>query len=452
MPASDEWCRVCVHAGAGAADLTLPARVPVAALIPSIVDILHGPAGAAEATSYLLSPVGRTALPGPTTLAQNGIRDGTVLVLGQRAPAAPVTRHDDLAEAVSAALGPEGRLDGRHAARTAGAISAAGLAGIGALALVQNTFSGNGSAGHTGTTAVAAAAGVVAVLAGALARRVYRDPAAALALGVTGTVFAAIAGFLAVPGDPGLPGVLLAASTAGVTSVLSMRASACGAVTFIAMAGAATVMGAAAFVGVLTAAPPAAVGAVTALASLGLLDASGRMSLLLAGLSPRLDAVVPESDRVGAAAVRADRWLTGLVGAFSSSAAVGAVVTALASGPTLARLVFATVAGALLLSRVHTAVGGRALPLATAGFVTLTTVVGKVAISATGQRPWIAAAAVLLAAAAALSLRFAAPELSLSPPLRRGLGMLERLAVVAMAPMGCWICGVYGAVRGIHVP
>ena len=449
LPASDELCRVCVHAGAAAADLALPAGVPVAVLIPSIVDILHGPAGAADATRYLLSPPGRTALPGPTTLAQNDIRDGAVLVLSRSAPPAPVPRHDDLAEAVSAALRPAARSGGRPAAHTAGALVAICLAGIGAVALIRNTLAG--STGHAGTAAVAAAAAVVALSSAGFVRRVSGDPAAGLAPGVIGTAFAAAGGFLAVPGRPGVPGVLLAAAAAAVAAVLAMRASARGAAAFTAMAGVAIVVAAAAFVGVLTAAPPAAIGAVTAVASLGLLDVSGRVTVVLAGLSPRLDAVMPDGDRVAVAALRADRWLTGLVGTFSSSAAVGAVVTALAGGPRLARLAFAAVTGALLLARAHTADGRRALPLAAAGSITVAAVFGTAAISAPERGPWIAAVAALLAAAA-LCLGFAAADLALPPPLRRGAGLLEWLALLALAPLACWICGVYGTVRGIYVP
>ncbi|CKQ49104.1 integral membrane protein [Mycobacterium tuberculosis] len=83
MPTSDPGLRrVTVHAGAQAVDLTLPAAVPVATLIPSIVDIL-GDRGASPATAarYQLSALGAPALPNATTLAQCGIRDGAVLVL-----------------------------------------------------------------------------------------------------------------------------------------------------------------------------------------------------------------------------------------------------------------------------------------------------------------------------------------------------------------------------------
>ena len=449
MPASDELCRVCVHSGPAAADLALPAGVPVAALIPSIVDILHGPVGAADATRYLLSPPGRPALHGPTTLAQNDIRDGAVLVLSRSAPPAPVLRHDDPAEAVAAALGPAGRPGGRPAARTAGAVAAICLAGLGAVVLIRNTFSSN--AGQAATAAAAAAVTVVALSSAAFARRLSRDPAAGLALGVIGTAFAAAAGFLAVPGRPGEPGVLLAATAAAVAAVLAIRASGRGAVAFTVLAGVAIVVAAAALVGVLTAAPPAAIGAVTALACLGLLAASGRVCVVLAGLSPRLDAVTPDEDRVVAAALRADRWLTGLVGVFSSSAAVGAVVTALAGGPRLARLAFAAVTGALLLARARTADGWRALAPASAGSVAIATVFGTAAISAPERGPWIAAVAALLAAAA-LCLGFAAADLALPPPLRRGAGLVEWFALLTVAPLACWVCGVYGAVRGIQVP
>lgn len=60
MPTSDPGLRrVTVHAGAQAVDLTLPAAVPVATLIPSIVDIL-GDRGASPATAarYQLSALG----------------------------------------------------------------------------------------------------------------------------------------------------------------------------------------------------------------------------------------------------------------------------------------------------------------------------------------------------------------------------------------------------------
>jgi hypothetical protein len=53
-------------------------------------------------------------------------------------------------------------------------------------------------------------------------------------------------------------------------------------------------------------------------------------------------------------------------------------------------------------------------------------------------------------AAAAVYLGFVAPVMSPSPVLRRGVELSEYLALVAMAPLTCWICGFYGAVRALN--
>ena len=86
LSASDPGLRrVSVHAGTAVVDLALPAAVPVATLIPSIVDILDGHgadrSGDQPADRYRLSLPGAPALHASTTLAQNGIRDGAVLIL-----------------------------------------------------------------------------------------------------------------------------------------------------------------------------------------------------------------------------------------------------------------------------------------------------------------------------------------------------------------------------------
>ena len=92
------------------------------------------------------------------------------------------------------------------------------LTGIGGLVLIRDAFSAN-AARDIGTTAgIAALAGFVALLAAAIAHRAYRDPIAGLTLSLVATAFAALAGFLAVPGAPGAPNVLLAAMAAAVTS------------------------------------------------------------------------------------------------------------------------------------------------------------------------------------------------------------------------------------------
>jgi type VII secretion integral membrane protein EccD len=465
LSASDPGLRrVCVHAGTAMVDLALPAGVPVAILIPSIIDILASrdadSFGDSEAKRYQLSPPGASALDTSRTLAQNDIRDGAVLVLSQSWTPPPAPRYDDVAEAVSATLDtaarPWSQPQRQHATRLAGAVAASCLSGIGGLALIRNAFSANVTR-YSGTSAgVTALASFVAVLFAAIAHRAYREPIAGLALSVIATAFAAVAGFLAVPGAPGIPNVLLAAMAAAVTSVLAMRVSGCGIATLTAVSCFAMVIAVAALLGVITAAPLHAIGSVSALVSLGLLGVATRVAIVLARLSPRLppvpevDTIEPGGTCLAAKAIRADNWLTSLLAAFSSSAAVGAIITVLAGAPRLRCFAFAAVTGALLLLRSRSVDGRRTLALVISGIVTTGTTFGVAAIGTLEHGPWIAAVTAMLAAAA-MYLGFVAPAISLSPVVCRSIELLEFMALVAMVPLTCWICGAYGAVRGLHL-
>ncbi|MGE2814049.1 type VII secretion integral membrane protein EccD [Mycobacterium heidelbergense] len=449
--------RVSVHAGSALLDLSLPAGVPVAALIPSIVDIVSDldsensicPPG----ERYHLFLPGSSALDASTTLAQNGVRDGTVMVLSQARPAQPVARCDDVAEAVSATLGATARDSERSSDRLTnrvmGAVVAGCLTGIGAVTLVRNAVGGHAT--RYTTAGVAAFAGLLALLFAVFAHRAHGDPMAGLTLGLIATVFAAIAGFLAVPGAPGIPGLLLAAMGAAVTSVLAMRLSGCGRVTLTAVTCFAMVVAIAALAGVITTAPLHIIASVSVLASLGLLEMAARVSIMLAGLSPRLPPAAGEDrqDRLAAKATRADHWLTSLLAAFSCSATLGAIVTVVSGAPRLSCIAFATATGAVLLLHAHGVDGRRALIFVVGGIVTTGTTFAITAASIPDRGPWIAAMTAIFVAAA-LYLGFVAPAMPTSPLVSRGAELVEYLALIAMVPLTCWICGVYGAVRSLN--
>ncbi|MGZ4527029.1 MAG: type VII secretion integral membrane protein EccD, partial [Mycobacterium sp.] len=276
---------------------------------------------------------------------------------------------------------------------------------IGVLALARNALSANVDRQTHTSVGVAAGAGLVALLSAVVAHRAYRDAVAGLALNAIATAFAAVAGFLVVPGHPGVCNVLLAATAAAVTCVLAMRASGCGAVTLTAVSCVATVVAVAALVGVITAAPPHAIGAASALVSLGLLGAAARVSIVLAGLSPRLpstpelDATEPSGASLAAQAIRADAWLSSLLAGFSSSAAIGAVVTVLAGAPRLSCMAFGSITGALLLLRARSSESRRMLAFVIAGIGVVGTTFGVAALSTPGHGPWVAAATASLVAA-----------------------------------------------------
>lgn len=430
-----ELLRVAVHAGSTSVDLTLPAGVPVAELIPPIVDVLGGVTPGAR---YHLARLGCAPLPNSTTLRQNGVRDGTALVLSRQPPAPPAVRYDDEAQAVSAALVRSART---WQAMTAG-VAAACFAGVGALVLARWA----GGAGHADITAAAAGvAAVTALVFAVIVLRIRRDPIAGLTLSLIATMSAALAGLLAVPGVPGAPHLLLAAMAAGAMAVLASRVTGCGSVTLVATACCALVAAAAALAIIVTGAPSHAVGSVTALACLGLIEVSPRLSIRLAGLVPGIEHDDPRPDsELTARALRADRWLTGLRGGCAVAAAGAAVTAALAAHRAIA--LAAVVASVLML---HTRTDrARSTMHAIIGIGTLTTTLVVAAVDLPQQAPWIAALSAA-AAAAAIYLGFVAP--AVTPVTRRAMNATGCLALAAVAPLACWACGAFGAVRGLSL-
>lgn len=428
--------RVAVHTGSGDVDLALPADVPVTVLIPAIVDLLGGPDPAPN--RHLLCPLGGPPLLGATSLAQNGIEDGAVLVLHREAPQPPARPRTDEAEAALAGLGDPTRPPGTS--QVIAAIGAVVITAAGVLVLIRNTFSINQSdlnaAGLTGTTAVAA------LCLAAMAQRIYRQPAAALTLSIIAAMFAAVTGLVAVPGAPGGPHVLLAGTAVAASAVVSMRLISGGATALTTLACCALIGAAAATGGVLTAAPPHVVGALTALSCLGLIEVAPRLSMRLAGLSPGL----PDGRTLADNTARADRWLTSLRGAFAVGAGAGAVVSALTSPPAIA-LTALTAALLLLHARLD---HRRGLMFTCTGIATSAACLTIATVHLPQRGPWITMMTTA-SAAAAMYLGFVAPSISLSPVARRGVDALGCVTLAAAVPVACWTCGAFAAVRGLNL-
>lgn len=456
--AGAELRRISVCADAVSVDLALPAAVPIASLMPPIVDILateYRHRGEPVPAWHRLSLPGDAALDVSKTLAQLGIRDGSTLVLTGPSTELTAPRFDDVAEAVSMSLAETARPWTRRATRLTGAIVASWLAGAGALVLIRTAFD-TADARRVSTAGVAAAIGCIALLASAVAYRGFRDAIAGLTLGLLASGFAALTGLLAVPGGPGAPNALLAAMAAAATSAIAVRVTGCGSTVFIALSCFAMVAAAAALVGAVTAESPQAIAAASAAISLALIELSARVSILLAGLSPEGDAEEPaDSHRLKAKALRAHSLLTSLVAAFAAAAALGAIGTAAAahsaSRPRLLGIAFATVVGGVLLlrARAHGNLA-RSVPLIVSGTATLSVAFVVAATAGPLQPPWVAAVTATLATAA-LCLGFIAPALTFSPVVRRGVDLLEYLALAAIVPLVCWICGLYGAARGLSL-
>lgn len=448
MSASDPCLRrVVVHADGTTIDLALPATVSVADLIPSIVDLLGDTRH--SAARYWLSRLGGSPLPNSTTLAQNDIRDGSVLILSHQPPQPPSRRFDEDAAAVSAALGTAGEHTSGRANRLTGAAAAAGLTALGALLLVRNA-SGGDQAGAA--AAVSAIAGVAALTSGAIADRRFHVTIAGPALGVVAAIFASVTGLLIVPGTPGAPHVLLAAMASAVTAVVGSRIIHCGAVLLMTLAGCAVLIALAALAAVVTGAPTHVVGSVTALACLGLLEAAPRVSIKLAGLSPRLPAELdtdradsaPAEGELAARAIRADGWLTGLTAVFAAGAGLSA---ALAAFTTYRAIAFAAVIAGLLVLRAP-AEHRRSLILTVSGIVLIAATFTIAVLNTPKHAAWIAMLTALLTAVP-MYLGFVAPAMSVSPSARRVVEVVGCLAMAAVVPLGCWTCGAFSAAQGL---
>lgn len=228
--------RVAVWLGEAGADLTVPSRLPVAALIPELHALLcDAVAPGLAPPRWLRTPTGPPLDPA-TGLVDNGIGDGATLLLCT-APAAPDPEPLDAAAALA------------EAARR-------GL-------------------------------------------RPWSGAAARCAAGCAAVWGAGLAGGLALPAEAGAPWgspsrLLLAGAAAGTAAVLSRRLCTGSPMVFSMLAAAAGPVWLAALVATVLPVRPAAVGALTVLAALVGLSAAARLALRLGdpdGAADRLTAL-----------------------------------------------------------------------------------------------------------------------------------------------------------------
>jgi type VII secretion integral membrane protein EccD len=450
--------RLSIDAGTTRVDLVLSAATPIGLLIPPIVDILTRGGGfraGPQAVHYQLSLPGSAALDASKTLAQLGIRDGSALLLTSSPTELMVPRFDDEAEAVSVSVsGMESRWT-RRKARLVGSLVTTWLAGVAAMVLTRTVFHAN-DAHRTACASVAATITLLSLPAAAIAYRVFREESIGLTLGGLATSFAALAGLLAVPGALGAPNALLTA-TAAATCAAAMRVISGHAVAFTAIVTFAAIGSAAAMVAAITSIPPQAIGAAFTAISLAFVEASGPLSVTLARLSPPTadagaDVPLSSSHLLNAKAIRAHTWLTSLIAAFSASAALGAIGAALApfltGEPRFPGLLFATVAGGILLlrARAHRDLA-RSVPLLICGIVTFSSVLVAAAAAYPQCTAHVAAVSLMLAAVALCKASIGAT--TISPIGRRSVELLEYLAFAVVVPLAVWLCGLYGATRSL---
>ena len=204
------FCRLTVLAPRHRVDVALPSDVPVAELVPMVLELVGEPGRAVAPRPWRLSGIVGGPLPAAATLGELGVLDGELLRLGPAlpVPAAPV--FDDPVDAVAA-----GAATGTRRYRFEAAV-------VLAVSVAAAVLLGVGGAGSVPSALLAGVGAVVAVVgAGRLAQR-GGDPAFTQALargvGLAGVALAAAAGWAAVPDPPGPVPLMAAAVAAGIAA------------------------------------------------------------------------------------------------------------------------------------------------------------------------------------------------------------------------------------------
>jgi type VII secretion integral membrane protein EccD len=443
--------RITIRAPRRRLDLSVPAQVPLAELLPDVV-ARAGEAAAADrpAGGWMLRRGDGASLIGDASLAHQGVRDGDVLYLVPRQMAWPEPQYDDVIEEIAEGARQHGQLWGSAATR-AFALAGVGLVLVAGLVALL-TSDAPGLAG-----AVAVVAALVLLGSGALVSRALGDGPAGSVAGGGAALYAAAGAILLAAGDQGADQLLVAGSALVLTSIVGAVAVGYGLRLFTA----GVVSGLLAAVGAVIAYPLKAPGAaaiicVVLVAGIGLAPLVavrlGRVPLPVVSASPEIISTErrPARAQLRAAVVRADEILSGtLLGL--SIIGLGCVFLLAATTGVAGRLLALLAACSLLLrARLFPAVAAR-LPLLAAGAagLVLTVVAALPAVGATAQLiAGVLGVAVMVALLATATMARRSRGVG-SPYLARLGDIADVATVVGLAPVAVAVLGLYGWVRGL---
>ena len=457
-----ELCRLTLVAPSGTAEVALPADVPLADLLPTLVRQAGGdlPDVGLVHDGWVLQRLGGPPLDEDHTPAALGLRDGETVYLRPRQAELPTIDFDDLIDGVS--VGVRDRPDRWRGGFTRAACLAAALAAL-ALGLAVLLLPG-----PTGYRAVVAGAAAVLLLAGgAVASRAAGDAVSGAGLGVAAVLYAALCGLLA-PGVPagqgavrGLlagPNVLAAGGGAVTAAALAIVLVGAAKPAFVAL----PLVGAAAAAGGLLAAvadrtaaeSAAAVGVLAlALSVAAPLTAFRLARFRLPPLPTTAEELQQDVDPVPGQALLArtrvaDRYLTALFGAVGLACAGCVTVLGLAAGWAPRTLALAMCLTLLLRSRVLVGGWQRLVTLGPAGYG-----LGLLAIGLATRLPAETRAAVavggLLLAGVCIAGAHALPGRRLTPVWARAGDLLESLVAASLVPLALAVLGLFDYVRGL---
>lgn len=462
-PATTELCRVTIVAPRRRIDVSLPADVPLAHMLPTLLRAAGenlADAGLAH-SGWVLQRLDEGAFDAARTLSNLGVRDGEILYFRPRMAQLPEMSFDDVADVI--AEGMKERSDRWRPASTRrfglGAAAAALLVGAFVIAMSGPPW-----------IAPAAAAGLIAVVtvvAAAALSRAFADSGAGMILGYAALPHAFLAGLLAPARshstllDLGAPHMLAGFGVMALVSVIAMFAVADGLAMFlgvtVAAIAAAIASGVELAVGGLPAAGLAACAAVVVMmltpAVPSLAFKLARMPLPPVPASAedlRRDIETVDGRQVLARTGIADKFATGLIAGVALSAIGGMLFLATSSGWAPAATIGAMSVSLLLRSRVFRGVTQRSWMLV-AGFTGLGLLeIGtawrgdsQLLMLATGLLPLLIVVGIVVGVSIWL------PNHRPSPFWGRAGDIFDIFVVISLIPLALASLDLYGRIRGL---
>lgn len=389
MVASAETCHVSIRTVDADVDVTLPSYIPIAELMPAVVDLV-GTVPSAGSCLHLARVSGEPLDPA-ATIAHYGIADGELLVLTAAAPAPASPPRFDTSTAVleaTAALQAARLITGRRAGRI--------------------------------VTCWCAAVGMVLVGHATLEANTTRPPA--------GTAGCAI--------------FLLAMSAIAATSLLTWRLLRCAPLVLFPIAAVAMTAAAAAVGAVGRWWSTAAVGPMLTTISLATLAGSTFLTVRSSGLAT---AELPDSELQARATAARHRLLLLVITAVSA-AALGTVVTAATTQrPAIAAAFIAVVAATLILRAARTPDPYSFVVLLVSSGIATTTVVLLCSVTLPSSTWWLCAGLVAVGAGGLRPCRLPAGA-------RRAIAVLDFVVGAAVVPLAAAAAGAFPTLPVIGQP
>ncbi|MER7270215.1 type VII secretion integral membrane protein EccD [Micromonospora carbonacea] len=447
--------RVTIVAPRTRMDLALPADVPLADLLPTLLryagedladeGVRHG--------GWSLTRLGGQPLDGGRTAAQLGVRDGEVLYFNPRAAAAPEIVFDDVVDAVATATNQRPGSWQVSTTRAFAVLFAAAALSAGALATL---FAGPPQL----PGAIAALLVAVALLVGAaVLSRAAGDSRTGAVLALVGLGYAAVGGLLVLAGDRGLgelaaPHVLLAATAVVVFGAVAALAVGDRLPLFFAAVAVGGAVGFGAVVGLAFSVGAPAAAAVVATVAFATLPALPMAAYRLARLPvPSIptgpDDLKTDTETVDGRSVlrrseRADEFLTGLLWTVALLVLGGEVVLALDGR--LPAVLLCLVLALLSLLRARPFLGrAQRVPVLLAGGLGLgLTAAATFAAGGAAVRLGVVLGGLVVAAVVSLVYGLTVAGKRISPVWGRLLDIVEVLLIISLVPLAVWVCGLYG--------